>query len=180
MAEQPIIFALSGTFAGKNRQTGARWIKKLEHDLISKTVNGVVPPEILLKSIDLLLGEDAEIWADESPAVKRLLNLDEPTAADVPTLKGFFSDCFPAKTVPETIQLSFNVELAYFKQGENEILPAYYRRMVSLMHRVSLPNRSPRIEMKALESAILDMVIKAFIIGLADRDIRQIIPKCLS
>lgn len=71
--------------------------------------------------------------------------------------------------------MSFDVELADLRQQSDEPLAAYYKRAVSLMQRIGAKDRpqDPNQVLTQLESAMLDNIIKAFIRGLQDIEVKK-------
>ena len=66
-------FTFCGTFSGKDNISAARWIRKLEFELGPFKVNGAIPAQPLLSSIDLLLTDEAAKWAETNPDAVRIL-----------------------------------------------------------------------------------------------------------
>lgn len=164
-------FAFCGTFSGKDT---ARWIKKLEFELGPQKIDGIIPAQRLLTSVDLLLTDEAAKWAETNPDAVRILASPEPTETDVTTFKNLFQERFPAEVV-ETSVVSFNLELSELHQCHNETISSYYKRVCSLMLRVGARDRpsDTRNELSLLESATLDIILKAFVKGLADEDVKK-------
>jgi hypothetical protein len=75
--------------------------------------------------------------------------------------------------------MSIDVELAELKQKFDEILTFYYKRMTSLMQRVDARDRSVQnshaseFTLSFLESAMLNIILRAFIRELVDSEIRR-------
>ena len=140
-----------------------------------KTVDGSIPPDTYLESLNMLLTDDAADWAESHPDAVRLLAEPEPTQVTVDNFKTLFCERFPTKAV-EITPVPFDVELADLRQKPEEPLVAYYKRTTSLMQRVGLKDRQVTATLPTLtpvESAMLDTVMRAFIRGLANPEIRK-------
>ena len=85
-------------------------------------------------------------------------------------------DRFSAKT-DELITLTFDFELNGLHQKENETLSAYYKRMITLMKRVNARDRpisaTAVTSLTLIETAVLEMIMKAFVRSLYDEDVQQ-------
>lgn len=65
MSSAPLpTFVTSGSFSGKEDLSGARWLKRVEWELTPCKVNGKIPAQLWLNSVDLLLPGDAATWVD--------------------------------------------------------------------------------------------------------------------
>ena len=124
----------------------------------------------------MLLTEDAADWAESHPDAIRMLADPDPTQATVDDFKALFCERFPSKIV-ETTPVAFDVELSDLHQKPDESLSTYYGRVTSLMRRIgakdrpaSTPSSTP---FTLLESAMLDTILRSFIRGLNDPEIRK-------
>ena len=52
-------FVICGRFSGKNEQSTAKWLRRLEWELAAQKINDEISSKMLLKSIDLLIIEEA-------------------------------------------------------------------------------------------------------------------------
>ena len=137
--------------------------------------DGTIPADTYLESLNVLLTDDAADWAESHPDAIRLLSDPEPTQATVENFKALFCERFPTKAV-EITPVPFDVELADLRQKPEEPLVAYYKRTTGLMQRVGLKDRqvaTPLPTLTSVESAMLDTVMRAFIRGLANPEIRM-------
>ena len=167
-------FSFCGCFSGKDTISAARWLKKLEFELAPFKQDGSMPPRKFLESVDLLLTDDAAEWAETCPDAVRLLADENPTAQSMTTFRNLFQERFPAKSV-ETSTVSFDLELSNLHQKEGESISFYYRRVCAFMLRVGAKDKSTdgTFTLSLLEAATLDVILKAFVRGLADADIRK-------
>lgn len=142
--------------------------------------DGRFPPGEYLSTLDALLIEDASDWTESNPVAIRLLAEAEaaPTAAQSQTVEKFralFCERFPSK-VMETSSIPFDLEIAGLRQRSEESLAAYYKRVTSMLQRVGVRDRpapsSTITSLSAVESIMLDMILRAFIRGLLDHNIR--------
>ena len=171
-------FSLCGTFGGKKGQSATRWLKKLEWELKRyASEDGSVSPINFIQAFDLLLVDDAASWAETTQAVVELIEDPEPTGSTVETLKSLFVQQYPTRVV-EVPVTNFDTEISELGQQEGEALLAYYRRTLSLLSRIGCRDRPKKItptatELTSLESAMLDTVLRAFVRGLRDGDLRR-------
>lgn len=91
----------------------------------------------------------------------------------VDTFKALFMAEFPAKTF-ESEERGLPWQIRSLRQGSEELLPTYYRRVRVMMQRLGARDRqtsavSPQLSL--LESSMLDIIIIAFLTGLNDRDV---------
>ncbi len=108
----------------------------------------------------------------------RLLNDSVSTQETMNIFKIIFCDRFSSRVV-EVILISIDVELAELKQKSDETLTFYYKRVISLMQRVDVRDRSSSIShaeeftLSSLKSVMLDIILRAFIRDLIDSEIRR-------
>ena len=164
-------YAFCGTFSGKDSAT--RWLRKLEHELSGyKQADGLIPPDKYLDAFNMLLTDDAGDWADSHPDAIRLLNSEEPTKATVDTFKALLCERFPSKAA-EQAPVPFDVELAELRQKPDESLVNYYKRVLNLVNRFGGRDRPTTSSLSSWESAMLDTVLRAFLRGIIDLDVRR-------
>ncbi|MCJ1464755.1 hypothetical protein MMC07_003368 [Pseudocyphellaria aurata] len=172
MSKPVPLFTFCGCFDGKGNISAARWLLKLEHELAQYQTNGIIPPDRFIDSINLLLTNDAAEWAETNPDAARLLGEEEPTTESVTTFRNLFQERFPAKTV-ESSSLDFYTELNELKQRHDESISSYHKRVSALMLRVGAKYRSTSGTLSLLESATLDVIMKSFVRGLYDNEVRK-------
>ena len=165
-------FTFCGCFSGKGAISAARWLKKLEHELNPYKENGVIPPGRYMDSINLLLTDDAAEWAETNAEAAGLLSQEDPTPESVTAFRNLFQERFPAKTV-ETSNTSFDTELGEMKQKPDETINSYHKRLLALMLRYGVKDRPLAGSLSLLESAILDVIMKTFVRGLLDDEVRK-------
>ena len=118
------------------------------------------------------MGEAAE-WAEANPLVQVRINKPDPTLEDVEALKTLLQDRFPQR-LPETTTFNINTELESLKQQEDESLLVYYKRARSMMERVGAKDRTESVTpLTPLEAAFLDTVMRSFVKGIRDMDIKR-------
>lgn len=167
-------FTFCGDFSGMEGQiSAARWLKRLEWELEPSRLSGDDFAKFFLKSVDLLLTEDAAKWADTSEEVSSLLSMAKPSSHDMTRFKDLFQARFPGKLFePASTSFNFDTALHRLRQRMDEPLKDYYQRTMAMMHRVGASDRiSGGRSLTILESAILDLIIKAFVHGLSDTDV---------
>ena len=168
-------FTFCGHFTGIGLPA-ARWLAKLDYELEIYEVNEVVPPKKYLKFANLLLTDEAAEWTESNPDVITILTNPASDQAAVDRFKALLQDRFPAKS-GELVTSTFESELEELHQRAEETLAAYYKRVVTLMGRVNARDRPTSAAIDAtpltlMESAVLEMVMKAFVRGLHDEDIQ--------
>ena len=167
-------FNFCGCFSGKGNISAARWLKKLEYELTPHRVDGTVPPSKLLECINLLLTDEAAEWAETNPDAARLLGDEKRTAETAFAFRNLFQERFPARSI-DLPTVSFDIELSELKQRPDEPISSYYKRFTALMLRVGARDRPAAglAVLSLLESATLDVIMKAFIKGLFDDEVRK-------
>ena len=168
-------FKFCGYYNGKD-MPAAKWLKKLDWELEGYMVDHQIPPHRYIQAFELLLTEDASAWAETHPQAVQILSLDEPTYDAVRAFKSLLCARFPMKSA-EVSSISFDTELSELKQ-QDESLAAYYKRLTVLMQHVGARDRpshpsdaDPPLTM--LEAAMLESIMKAFLRGLSDSDVRR-------
>ncbi|MCJ1352844.1 MAG: hypothetical protein MMC33_002828 [Icmadophila ericetorum] len=162
-------FTFCSTFSGKNGQSGQRWLQKFEYEHERYLVAGSrITPEIYLRTVDMLLVEDAETWADTTAQVAELFLEKSPCQDDVEKFKALFNHKYPARA---TIQFNFTSEIGKLRQGPDESLESYYNRVRYLLCLAGVDEYPKLQQLPALsktEATVLEIVLAAFIKGLSD------------
>ena len=118
------------------------------------------------------MGEAAE-WAEANPLVQVRINKPDPTLEDVEALKTLLQDRFPQRLI-ETTSFKINTELESLKQQKDESLLVYYKRARSMMERAGAKDRTELgIPLTPLEVVFLDTVMRSFVNGISDMDIKR-------
>lgn len=170
-------YAFCGTFSGK--ESAARWLRKLDHELSGYKQDGSIPPDKYFDAFNMLLTDEAGDWADSYPEAVRLLNTEEPTKVTVETFKALLCERFPSKAA-ELSPVPFDVELAELRQKVDESLANYYKRTLNLITRHGGRDRPANTTLGNWEAATLDTVLRAFIRGISDLDVRREATKGMS
>ena len=167
-------FTFCGTFSGKDNISAAQWIKKLKFELGPFKVNNAIPAQRLLSSIDLLLTDEVRKWAETNLDAVQILASSDSSDANVTAFKNLFQEKFPAEAV-EAPAVSFDLEFSELHQRKDEAINSYYKKLCSLMSRVSARDQPSNLrnELSLLDSATLVIIIKAFVQGLADEDVKK-------
>lgn len=117
------------------------------------------------------MGEAAE-WAEANPLVQARINKPDPTLEDVEALKTLLQDRFPQR-LPDTTTFNINTELESLKQKDESLL-AYCKRAKSMMERVEAKDRTESgTPLTPLEAAFLDTVMRSFVKGICDMNIKR-------
>ena len=72
-------FKFCGTFSGKEA-AASKWLKRLNWELKGYAVNGAVPPHRFIQALDLLLTEEAAVWAESHPQAAAIIAAQAPAA----------------------------------------------------------------------------------------------------
>ena len=168
-------FKFCGYYNGKD-MPAVKWLKKLDWELEGYMVDGKIPPHRYIQAFELLLTEDAAAWAETHPQAVSILNSNEPDEASVKSFRSLLSARFPMKSA-EVSSVSFDTELSELKQHD-ESLAAYYKRLTVLMQHVGARDRpyqptDANPPLSLLEAAMLESIMKAFLRGLSDPDVRR-------
>lgn len=167
-------FAFCGPFPGQMNISANRWFRKFDYEMSGFCIDGRIPADKYLSFLNMLLTEDAAEWADSYPDAIRLLEDPNPTQETVDSFKALLCDRFPSRIV-EVVPVPFDVELSELKQKEDESLASFYKRVLSLMQRVGARDRpiAGSTALTILESSMLDMILRAFIRGINDLEVRK-------
>ena len=134
----------------------------------------MIPSKKLLSTIELLLTNDAADWAEINYDVINILSNPEPDSNAVAYFKNLFQKRFPTKS-SKVNQISFDSELQNLRQKRDEFLLTYYKRVLLMMQRVGAKNRpisGSGIILSFLRMAMLDSIIRAFIRGLIEDQVK--------
>lgn len=131
------------------------------------TEGGTIPPRLWFKSVDVLLTDEAAIWAETTPDVARLLDSPVSTERDVRAFRTRFLEKFPFRFAQDNYR-TFDAEIQDLAQGHNESLTDYYERVSALIHRIGTARSDGSSDLNTLEETMLSTIIRAFICGLAD------------
>ena len=153
-----------------------KWLKKLDWELEGYAVAGKIPSHRYTQAFGLLLTDDASVWAETHPQAVDILEMDEPDEESVKTFRSLLIARFPMKTT-EVSSTSFDTELSELRQ-QDESLAAYYKRLTVLMQHVGArdrPSKTTKADppLQMLEAAMLESIMKAFLRGLSDPDVRR-------
>ena len=165
-------FTFCGTFNGKDGQPGHRWLQKFEYEHERHLLAGsLIAPETYLRTVNMLLVEDAEIWADTTAQVVELFLERSPCQDDVETFKALFTLKYPARAM---IPFDFTSEIRTLCQGSGESLESYYNRvryLTCLAGVDEFPEPRPIPALPKTKATVLEVAIAAFIRGLFDKNL---------
>lgn len=153
-------------FSGENGQRPARWLRTLKYEL---------PPTFTvsewLECVDGLLEGQAARWADEQPAVKKVLSdvtLEHAMNQDVDIFKALLLSRFtPGEEDLERV----NHLVENLRQGATEDLLHYYRRADDLLYALGGRDLGP-VVLSDNERSILTRVNCRFLDGLDESDLK--------
>lgn len=168
-------FRFCGQFNGKDGQSAGRWLKKFDWEMSGYKIDGQIPPKTYLEALDLLLIDEAAIWAESTVDIAIMLSNVAPTQVTVDQFRNAFTQKYPSQVI-DVAPISFDAEMSDLKQASTESLLAYYKRVLALMNQVGAKDRPRSVILQApltsLESAMLDTIIRSFIRGIIDEDVK--------
>ncbi|KAG6042677.1 hypothetical protein E4U17_001281 [Claviceps sp. LM77 group G4] len=152
-----------------------RWLKRLEVLFAGANDGESVDASTFIKIIDVSLTRSAAAFADSSAHLREIMKrAGEGNAvdADLDVVKRLFQDKYPLTFLPEERDQPINPEL---RQGETEVLEAYYSRCQSLVVRSGGRDKplDPLDKLSQAEGYILRDFIFKFVNGLYDKDLMQ-------
>ncbi|KAG6103804.1 hypothetical protein E4U13_000379 [Claviceps humidiphila] len=152
-----------------------RWLKRLEVLFAGANDGETVDASTFIKIIDVSLTRSAAAFADSSAHLREIMKrAGEGNAvdADLDVVKRLFQDKYPLTFLPEERDQPTNPEL---RQGETEVLEAYYSRCQSLVVRSGGRDKplDPLDKLSRAEGYILRDFIFKFVNGLYDKDLMQ-------
>ena len=109
----------------------------------------------------------------KNPLVQVRINKANRTLEDVEVLKTLLQDQF-SQRLTESTTFNINAGLENLKQQTSENLLAYYKRARSMMEQVGARDRAEfGTPLTPLEAAFLDTVMRSFVKGIHDIDIKK-------
>lgn len=172
MSFSKFIFAFCECFFEKRIISVVRWLKKLEHELSVFKQDEIISSGRYMNNINLLLIDDAVEWAKINVEAANLLTQEDSIVESVVTFRNLFQKQFSTKTI-KTFSTSFDIELEEMKQKSKKLIEAYHKRFLTLMLRYGVKNRSIASNLFLLKSVILDVIMKTFVRGLLDDEVRK-------
>ena len=178
-------FRMCGKFSGEQGLSAEKWLKKFEYDMHGlRDVEGNILPSDYLASIEILLADQAEIWAESTPQVAEILHKAlEVTKDDVTTFQLLFKLQYPGRVI-ESTNLNVDAEISKLGQQAGENLGTYYKRANSLLMKAGSRDRERQFmtieealkgkfaPLSPSENTVLDSIIRAFIRGISDTTVR--------
>ena len=164
-------------------EPAARWLKRLEYDLRSLDKNKKQYSEQYLSAVNVLLGGEAADWAESSPEIRNILagSPDKDNKESRYTEKSrqrfllLFKERFPTKA-DGAPTVSFPEALEALHQNADESLSSYYHRTMQITSRYGVRDHvsgaTGGTALTTLESSTLDLVYRAVLRGLTDRELR--------
>lgn len=166
------IFNFCGCFFEKGAISATKWLKKLKHELRLFKEGGVISSNRFIDSVNFLLTDDAAEWAETNMNAVRLLTEENFIADTIASFKTLFQERFPVRIVKSSA-INFHTELEDFRQGQDEIIGFYHKRLLNLMARVAVKDRPATRRLSFLKEVTLREIIKAFVRSLHDVDVRR-------
>ena len=169
-----IDFKSCGFYNGKDILV-TKQLKKLDWKLEGYIVDGSIPLHRYIQAFELLLTEDVYNQVETYPQTIQILDLDKSKDKSIIPFRSLLYTRFPIKSI-EVSLISFNIKLLKLKQYKESLI-AYYKRLTILIQYIKIRDRPFKIievisTLSILEVAILKSIIKAFLRGLSNPDIR--------
>lgn len=169
-------FRMRDKFSGEPGASAEKWLKKFEYDMHGlRDTEGNIWPSDYLSSIEILLADQAEIWAESTPQVADILHkAPEATKNDMKTFQLLLKLQYPGRAIKST-SLNVDAEILRLSQQPNKNLGTYYKRANSLLiHAGSRDRDTPLMiigealkgkfaPLTPSENTVFDSVIRAFI-----------------
>ncbi|POS87033.1 hypothetical protein EPUL_000586 [Erysiphe pulchra] len=143
-------------FHGNETQDVRRWLMDLKAEFGDHNLRIPVEPSL---------------WVE---ALRIVDDYEDATPGDAKFLEHSLKDKFPLVAHAE-ITKSTNEMLAEFAQIKSEPLTHYYGRAVAFLHLINVTDRrndGSRVSLSRAEDMVLDMIIKAFVAGLEEDELR--------
>lgn len=175
-------FFICDTFSEKKNVSAVRWIKKLKWELRESVINEIIFSKELLNIIEFFFIDDVADWAKINYDVISILTNPSFDQNAVSYFKNLFQERFFIKS-SKINQINFDSELQNFKQKNDESLLVYYKRILLMMQKIEVKDKSifnSGILLSSLERVMLDFIIRVFIRGLLDDQMRLNLIKMLT
>ncbi|RKF83370.1 hypothetical protein GcC1_003032 [Golovinomyces cichoracearum] len=120
----------------------------------------------------------AENWLDSVPRFSKFTDqLEEPKEFDVEEFKQALKKNSPRKSLANMSDGNVQEDIQSLKQGEGETLMVYHERAQDLLRRSNGRDDASDngLELSALEKTMLSIIVKAFIRGVRDNNLRSMI-----
>ncbi|KAG6145104.1 hypothetical protein E4U12_000039 [Claviceps purpurea] len=152
-----------------------RWLKRLEVLFAGANNGETVDPSTFIKIVDISLVRSAAAFADSSAHLRQIMKRAGEGKAvdeDLNVVIRLLQDKYPLTFLPEEHDNATNPEL---RQGESEVLEAYYSRCQSLVLRSGGRDKplDPSDTLTQAEGYILRDFIFKFVNGLYDKNLMQ-------
>ena len=148
-------------FSGEDGQSPVRWLRTLKYQLPS-----TFTVEQWLECVDGLLDGTAARWADEQPAVKRILSEEALEYADNHDVDIFKALLLGRFTPGEEDLERVNDLVEILRQDAAESLSDYYLRAERLLHALGVTDQAESAMLNVYERSTLRKVIRHYIDGL--------------
>ena len=174
-------FTICKTFSEKKNISANKWFKKLKWKFREIVIRKVILFKKLLNTIEFLFTNDAVDWTEINFDVINIFFNSKSDFNSVVYFKNLFQKRFFIKS-SKINQINFDSELQNFRQRENEFLLTYYKRILFMMQRIEVKNKStsePNILLNFLKIVMFDFIIKIFIRKLIDDQVKLNFTKML-
>ncbi|RKF59570.1 hypothetical protein OnM2_059080 [Erysiphe neolycopersici] len=166
-------FQISGKFDGS--MPAVRWLNQLICDLQPHYEK--VTAEVFFEAISILFVGEAGDGLDSSPEFTKFIDKEEePNTKDMEDFKMAVMKRFPRKKLEKEVS-NVQEDIQNLQQELNEPLNSYYDRAQELLRRSNgRDDQEAGTEpLSILERTILSIIIKSFVRGIRDNEVRTII-----
>jgi hypothetical protein len=138
-------------------------------------IDGQISLKTYFKALNLFLIDKAVIWAESTVDIAIMLSNVAPTQVTVDQFRNAFTQKYPSQVI-NVAPISFDAEMSDLKQALIKSFLAYYKRVLALINQVGVKDRPRSIIFQAsltsLKSVMLDTIIRSFIRGIIDEDVK--------
>ncbi len=171
------IFVFCEIFSNTENISAFRWLMKYKHEMLNyKQQDNRIFSNKYFSSLNMLLIDEMTEWSKSHSDTIRLLNDSSSIHDTINAFKFLFCNRFSFRVV-EVILVSIDVKLTELRQKQDETLTAYYKKIIDLMQRIKIKNRSIFQDITSslfsFESAMLNIILRTFIRELFEFEIRR-------
>ncbi|RKF79754.1 hypothetical protein GcC1_043029 [Golovinomyces cichoracearum] len=163
-------------FHGNNTQDARRWLIDLKVEFRDHKLKVLAETNLWVEVLPRETDEEAAKWMDSTTHIKRNIdNFEEAKAGDASYLEQALKDKFSLVAQTESSKSAIKM-LAEFSQMKMEPLPDFYKRATAFLRLVNVSDRgsnNSRSTLSSAEDMVLNMLIKAFVSGLEDQELRH-------
>ncbi|KAI0997172.1 hypothetical protein K3495_g11013 [Podosphaera aphanis] len=169
-------FQLCGKYDGST--LAIKWLHELQLEFRPNYAE--VTPELFFEAIEVLFTGKAESWLDSvSKFIRFTHQIAEPEQSDMEDFKQALMKQFPKASAGLTEDGNAQENIQNLRQGEKETLVGYHDRTQEFLQRSNRRDAGSDAsqELSAIEKTMLSILVRAFIRGIRDDNLRSLIMK---